>query len=60
MLTLFPFEADFYREAHVDVRHVGHRTADDIELQQPNVSRASLHLEQDAGWIAYCREPDVQ
>ena len=53
MLTLFPFEADFYREAHVDVRHVGHRTADDIELRTDQTSsRALLRLEQDANWVA--------
>lgn len=53
MLTLFPFEADFYREEKVDVRHVGHRTADDIALHTDQTSsRASLELAQDATWVA--------
>lgn len=32
MLTLFPFEADFYQEAGVPVSFVGHPLADDIPL----------------------------
>ena len=32
MLTLFPFEAEFYKEHHLDVAFVGHTLADDIPL----------------------------
>ena len=33
MLTLFPFEADFYRQHGIPVRYVGHPLADMIEMQ---------------------------
>jgi len=33
MLTLFPFEAEFYRDHHMPVRFVGHPLADLIPLQ---------------------------
>jgi len=39
MLTLLPFEADFYRENKVPVAYVGHPLADQIPLQ-PNTAAA--------------------
>ena len=35
MLTLFPFEATFYRESRVPVHWVGHPMADQIPLENP-------------------------
>lgn len=43
MLTLFPFEADFYKEHHLDVAFVGHTLADDIPLS-PNTLAAKQRL----------------
>ena len=43
MLTLFPFEADFYRDAGVPVSFVGHPLADRIPLQ-PDRSGARREL----------------
>lgn len=53
VLTLFPFEADFYREHHVPVQFVGHPLADLIPLK-PDTSgaRRRLELERDATYIA--------
>lgn len=53
MLTLLPFEADFYREHHVPVEYVGHPLADlvPLEIDVPAAKRA-LCLEQDATYIA--------
>lgn len=42
MLTLFPFEADFYRQHQVPVRFVGHPLADQIPRE---VDRASVRRE---------------
>jgi lipid-A-disaccharide synthase len=45
MLTLFPFEAEFYREHHVRAEFVGHPLADEIDLQTSREhARASLGL----------------
>ncbi|WP_297528995.1 lipid-A-disaccharide synthase [Thiohalobacter sp.] len=45
MLTLFPFEADFYREAGVPVRFVGHPLADEIpDRVDASAARAALGL----------------
>ncbi|MDH4273842.1 MAG: lipid-A-disaccharide synthase, partial [Gammaproteobacteria bacterium] len=45
MLTLFPFEAEFYQNAHVPVTYVGHPMADHIPLQVDRVAaRATLGL----------------
>lgn len=45
MLTLLPFEADFYRENGVPVAYVGHPLADEIPLQpNPAAALAALQL----------------
>ena len=45
MLTLLPFEADFYQRHNVPVTFVGHHLADELPLQ-PNIegARAQLNL----------------
>jgi lipid-A-disaccharide synthase len=48
MLTLFPFEADFYRRHGVEVRFVGHPLADMIPLQVDRAA-ARQHLGIDSG-----------
>lgn len=53
MLTLFPFEADFYRKHHVPVEFVGHPLADRIPLNPDiNSAREKLHLEKDKQYLA--------
>lgn len=53
VLTLFPFEADFYQKHHVPVKFVGHPLADLIPLQNDKVSaRKKLNLDPDATYIA--------
>ena len=53
MLTLFPFEADFYRDHQVPVTFVGHPLADMIELQPDQAAyRAQLQLPQDKQIVA--------
>ena len=53
MLTLFPFEAEFYARSGVAVEHVGHPLADLVDL---NIDRAQarkqLQLDPDATYIA--------
>lgn len=48
MLTLFPFEAQFYRDHQVPVTFVGHPLADEIPLQCDQLAaRKTLGLEDD-------------
>ncbi len=53
MLTLFPFEADFYKEHAVDVRFVGHPLADELPIN-PDRERAreTLNLDIDRQYVA--------
>lgn len=54
VLTLFPFEAEFYRDHHVPVEFVGHPLADRLvgqDARRPEV-RASLGLAADAPVLA--------
>jgi len=53
MLTLFPFEADYYRDHHVPVTFVGHPLADQIgEHVDPVALRKKLELPLDRKVIA--------
>lgn len=53
VLTLFPFEADFYRQHNVPVRFVGHPLADSIPMQPDKLAaRRQLDIETDAEYIA--------
>ncbi|MCD6039092.1 MAG: lpxB [Gammaproteobacteria bacterium] len=53
ILTLFPFEADFYRKYHVPVKFVGHPLADLIPLQSnKSEARGILGLDSAATYIA--------
>ncbi len=53
MLTLFPFEADFYREHDVPVKFVGHPMADLIPMNSDKtLAREQLNLPQDREIIA--------
>ena len=53
MLTLFPFEAQFYDAHQVPVRFVGHPLADAIPLQADRAAaRAGLDLPQDSTVVA--------
>lgn len=53
MLTLFPFEADFYARAGVPVRFVGHPMADAIPLDNPpGPARRRLGLATEGTWVA--------
>lgn len=53
MLTLLPFEAEFYRQHHVPVAFVGHPLADSIPLN-PNKpeAREQLGLSMDVTYVA--------
>jgi lipid-A-disaccharide synthase len=53
MLTLFPFEADFYRQHEVPVCFVGHPLADQIPLQIDKLAaRKKLQLDEDTQYVA--------
>ncbi len=53
MLTLFPFEADFYRQHRVAVAFVGHPLADQFPMQpSPATARQRLGLSEDGPLLA--------
>lgn len=53
MLTLFPFEADFYRRFSVPVKFVGHPLADEIPLQSDKFSaRRQLGIAEQGRYVA--------
>lgn len=53
MLTLLPFEAQFYENHHVPVRYVGHPLAGQIPLKPDTLaSRRALCLKDDAVYVA--------
>lgn len=53
MLTLFPFEADFYQKHGVPVCYVGHPLADMVPLQpDKSVARLQLNLDPEKIYIA--------
>lgn len=53
MLTLLPFEAEFYEQHQVPVAFVGHHLADEIPLQvDQKAARESLHIAPDARVVA--------
>jgi lipid-A-disaccharide synthase len=53
MLTLFPFEAEYYRRHHVPVTFVGHPMADEInEEPQTGPARRRLGLAEDGQLVA--------
>lgn len=53
MLTLFPFEADYYQRHHIPVKFVGHPLADAIPLQtDKRLARIHLNLTEKTTWIA--------
>ena len=53
VLTLFPFEADFYKKYHVPAKFVGHPLADKIPLHSDkNAARKKLNLDENATYVA--------
>lgn len=53
MLTLFPFEADFYKDHDVDVRFVGHPLADELPLEpDKSAARSALGLDANRPYLA--------
>jgi len=53
VLTLFPFEVDFYKKYNVPARFVGHPLADQIPLDtDKNAARAALGIDPDALCLA--------
>lgn len=50
MLTLFPFEADFYRKHQVPVQYVGHPLADQMPMEpDTKMARQELGLARESG-----------
>ena len=64
MLTLFPFEVDFYKQHNVPAVFVGHPLADEIPLEaDPQSARKKLGLDESAfilGVLPGSREGEVQ
>ncbi|HIO97573.1 MAG TPA: lipid-A-disaccharide synthase, partial [Leucothrix sp.] len=64
MLTLFPFEVDFYKKHNVPAVFVGHPLADEIPLEaSPQSARKKLGLDESAfilGVLPGSREGEVQ
>ncbi|EDN70280.1 Lipid-A-disaccharide synthase [Beggiatoa sp. PS] len=53
MLTLFPFEADYYIQHHIPVQFVGHPLADQIPLEtDKQIARKHLGLPTEGLWLA--------
>ena len=53
MLTLFPFEVDFYNKHHIKAQFVGHPLADEIPLQVDQIAaRKALYLPLDKPILA--------
>ena len=52
LLSIFPFEREFFDRHNVPVRYVGHRLADELPMH-PNAmaAREALHLEPDALYL---------
>lgn len=52
MLTLFPFEADYYQQHTIPVRYVGHPLADQIPFQtSQQLTRQQLNLPPANQWV---------
>lgn len=52
MLTLLPFEANFYQQHNIPVSYVGHPLADQIPLEVDVIAaRRALHIDEDARYI---------
>lgn len=53
MLTLLPFEAEFYERHHVAVRYVGHPLADQIPMEVDVIAaRRALRIDEDTRYVA--------
>ena len=53
MLTVFPFEADYYKKHNIPVRFVGHTLADEIPLEvDQQAARAHLNLPKNGHLVA--------
>jgi lipid-A-disaccharide synthase len=53
MMTIFPFEAEFYRDLGINAKFVGHTMARDIEPEQDVESlRSELELDDRFYWVA--------